>query len=127
MHNYIQLENRLIEYSTSIIILFNNKNSSFIIHHLGKQLIRSVTSASLNYGEAQCAESSKDFIHKMRICLKELKESSIALQIIDRLAVMPNEQIKNIIDENEQLIAIFYKSIQTASTNVMKQWKLYKQ
>lgn len=115
MHNYSDLENRLIDFSTSIVLLFNEQSQHFVIQHLSKQLIRSSTSACLNYGEAQCAASQKDFIHKMRICLKELKESSIAIQIIFKLNILSNIELLKILDENKQLIAIFYKSIQTAS------------
>jgi four helix bundle protein len=79
--------------------------------HLGGQLLRSGTSPALNYGEAQAAESRKDFIHKMKICLKELRETQCCLQIISK-----NEMLHDlsVLQEANQLVAIFTSSIKTA-------------
>ena len=81
MRNY-NLETRLIEFAISVIDLSKGQFDSYEQSHLFKQLIRSATSPSLMYGEAQGAESQKDFIHKMSIGLKELRESQINLRII---------------------------------------------
>ena len=70
-----QLEDRLIQFSINIILSCRKIEKSFAAEHLAKQLIRSATSAALNYGEARSAESTRDFLHKMKICLKELRES----------------------------------------------------
>jgi four helix bundle protein len=59
----------------------NKLDGSYASQHMSKQLIRSATSAALNYGEAQSAESSRDFLHKMKISLKELRESLVNLKI----------------------------------------------
>ncbi|WP_233195888.1 four helix bundle protein [Aquimarina sp. MAR_2010_214] len=64
------LQERLVKFSASIILSTNALNKSFASEHLTKQLIRSSTSSALNYGEAQSAESRRDFVHKMKICLK---------------------------------------------------------
>ena len=78
-------------------------------------MIRSSTSSALNYGEARDAESKKDFIHKMKIALKELRESFINLKIIDGIKISKNrEELVFLIDETNQLISIFVKSVQTA-------------
>jgi four helix bundle protein len=85
---------------------------------LGGQLLRSGTSPALNYGEAQSAESRNDFIHKMKICLKELRETGICLKIIIRKPVMKNLVLaENAFAESNELAAIFNKSIDTASKN----------
>lgn len=73
---------RLIKFSASIILNIGMLKKNFATEHLTKQLIRSVTSAALNYGEAQGAESKKDFMHKMKLVLKELRESQVNLQIL---------------------------------------------
>lgn len=74
------LEERLIEFAVDIIkIADHSMNNSYASNHLCKQLIRSTTAAALNYGEAQSAESHKDFLHKMKIALKELRESMVNL------------------------------------------------
>jgi four helix bundle protein len=83
--------------------------------HLGGQLLRSGTAPALLYGEAQGAESREDFIHKMKIALKELKETRICLKLIARNRMVEN--VENICRENEELIAIFYTSIETAKRN----------
>jgi len=76
------LEERLIKFSVLIIEIVNEMPNSKAGNHLAGQLVRSGTSVSLNYGEAQSAESRKDFIHKMKVILKELRETFVCLKII---------------------------------------------
>lgn len=78
----IEIEKRLINFSVGIIELSRNLNREFVSKHLSSQIIRSSTSSALNYGEAQAAESRKDFAHKISIVLKELRETQINLKII---------------------------------------------
>jgi len=74
-------------------------------NHLSGQLIRSGTSAALNYGEAQSGESSKDFIHKLKVVLKELRETFVCLKIIHRAKLYKSENlVKSALNENNQLI-----------------------
>ncbi len=110
------LEDRLIEFSTNIIQITKCIYKTEIGIHLSKQLGRSGTSVSLNYGEAQSAESRRDFIHKMKVILKELRETHICLRLIDKSGLYRNsdENLADLISENNQLIAIFVKSITTA-------------
>jgi four helix bundle protein len=79
-----ELENRLIDFAVLILEITDNLPSKRSCNHLGDQLMRSRTSPALNYGEAQFAESRSDFIHKMKICLKELKESKICITIVEK-------------------------------------------
>jgi four helix bundle protein len=84
------------------------------------QLIRSCSSPSLNYSEAKSAESKRDFIHKMNVCLKELRETDVTLQIIERKMLLANKTILTEARiENDELISIFVASVQTASRNKM--------
>lgn len=76
------LEGRLIKFSVLIVEIVNEMSNSKAGNHLSGQLVRSGTSVSLNYGEAQSAESRKDFIHKMKIILKELRETFVCLKLI---------------------------------------------
>ena len=73
----------------------------------------------MNYGEARSAESPGDFVHKMKICLKELRETFISLQIIQAKNILHKEQdsLQQTINECNELIAIFVKSIQTVEKN----------
>lgn len=113
------LEERLIEFSVSMIKIVNEMPNSKAGNHLSGQLARSGTSVSLNYGEAQSAESRKDFIHKMKVILKELRETLVCLKIIHRSKLYKTEKrITSAKNENNELIAIFVKSIETARKNI---------
>ncbi len=112
------LEERLISFSTLIIEIVNKIPTDKVGGHLSGQLVRSGTSVSLNYGEAQSGESRKDFIHKIKIVLKELRETYICLELIKRSHLLEDEiGIDKALNENNQLIAIFVKSVETAQRN----------
>jgi four helix bundle protein len=109
------LEERLIDFSVLIIKLTNEMPNSKAGNHLSSQLVRSGTSVSLNYGEAQSAESRKDFIHKMKIILKELRETFVCLKIIHLSTLFESENLLiELKKETNELISIFVKSIETA-------------
>ena len=109
------LEERLLEYSVSIIKLIENLPNTRAGNHVAGQLLRSGTSPYPNHGEAQAAESTKDFIHKMRVCLKELRESHRWLKLIHRVPlVKSSEKLNDLLEETEELIKIFVTSIRTA-------------
>ncbi len=113
------LEDRLIEFSVLIIEIINEMSNTKAGNHLSGQLVRSGTSFSLNYGEAQSAESRKDFIHKMKVILKELRETFVCLKIIHRSKLYKTEnKIIKAKKENNELISIFVKSIETAKKNL---------
>ena len=110
------LEERLLEYSVRIIKIVEQLPSSRIGNHVAGQLLRSGTSPYPNHGEAQAAESSKDFIHKISISLKELRETQRWLKLIKRVPLIKkSERLNDILDETEELIKIFVTSIKTAS------------
>ncbi|MEO0037100.1 MAG: hypothetical protein RIQ59_311 [Bacteroidota bacterium] len=112
----INLEDRLIQFSVDIILMCNKIENSFTSEHLAKQLIRSATSSALNYGEARSGESTNDFLHKMKICLKELRESFINLKIQKGAELISDVDLLNkLLKENDELISIFVASIKTAS------------
>jgi len=113
------LEERLITFSVLIIEIVNEMSNTKAGNHLSGQLVRSGTSVSLNYGEAQSGESRKDFIHKMKVVLKELRETFVCLKIIHRSRLYKTEiKIENALKENNELISIIVKSIQTAQRNL---------
>jgi four helix bundle protein len=112
------LEDRLIAFSSSIIGITESLSQTYAGNHLSNQLLRSGTSVSLNYGEARGAESRKDFIHKIKVILKELRETMICLKLIkNRHLVNKTAIIDKVIVENNELISIFVKSIHTAQNN----------
>jgi four helix bundle protein len=108
------LENRLIEFASRIIDLVEALPTRATAKHLGGQLLRSGTSPVLNYGEARGAESNSDFIHKLKVCLKELRETHICLRIIAKRKWFSDERLTPLISENNELISIFVTSIKTA-------------
>ena len=109
------LENRLLDYAVSIIRLTEEMFKTRAANHVGGQLLRSGTSPLFNHGEAQAAESPDDFVHKLRICLKELRESSRALKLIQKVPLMKNgDQVDPVLTETDELIRIFVASIRTA-------------
>ena len=107
-------EDRLINFANLILQLGEQIKLTESGRHLKSQLIRSGTCPALNYGEAQSAESNRDLLHKLRIIVKELRETNINLKLIKMNSLCKDLSIlEQALDENNQLIAIFIKSIQT--------------
>lgn len=115
------LEQRLIDFAVLIVWIVKRIPKTIEGKEIASQLIRSGTSPALNYGEAKSAESRRDFIHKIKIVLKELRETHINLKTIYRANLNPNkEKIEEIIQECNELISIFVISVQTARRNMEK-------
>lgn len=111
------LQNRLINFAIQILLLAELLPKSYIGNHFAKQLIRSGTAPAFQYGEAQAAESRKDFIHKLKIGLKELRETYICLTIISKKPLLDSPQLDTALTECNELISIFFTSIATAKKN----------
>lgn len=115
------LEERLIDFAVRIIQVAESLPNTKIGNHIAGQLIRCGTSPAPNYGEAQDAESRGDFIHKMKVSLKELRETKIwLLMIVKAQLIEPTSKLDPLIDENNQLISIFVISVKTAKHNKSK-------
>ena len=115
----VSLENRLIDFSLSINDLCEHLPNNKLGLYITDQMVRSSASPAFNYGEAQSAESRKDFIHKMKVCLKELRECFVGLKFIIRGNYKVNIKLRDsLVKENNELISIFVKSIQTANKNL---------
>ena len=115
------LEDRLIDFAARCINVAAALSCDKAGQHLMGQLTRSGTSPALNYGEAQGAESRKDFIHKMKIGLKELRETVVCLKIIVKAELLGMEKLEPLIAEANELISIFVTSIGTAKKNMEKE------
>ena len=112
------LEDRLIDFVIRISEVAEALPNTVLGKYLKGQMIRSGTSPALNYGEAQSAESTNDFVHKLKIVLKELRETLVCLKIIERKPIItPTNKLSPIIKENNELISIFVKSTETAKKN----------
>jgi four helix bundle protein len=115
------LEDRLIDFAVRIISAAESLPKTRVANHIAGQLIRCGTSPAPNYGEAQSAESRADFIHKMKICLKELRETRVWLLMIVRgKLINPVSKLDSLIQENNELISIFVTSIRTAKNTKKK-------
>jgi four helix bundle protein len=109
------LEERLIDFAVRIIRMAESLPKTKVANHIAGQLIRCGTSPAPNYGEAQSAESRADFIHKMKVCLKELRETKVWLLMIVRAKLIKSfSKLNSLIQENNELIAIFVASIRTS-------------
>ncbi len=115
------LEDRLVDYTCKMIDVVETLPSTRAGNYIAGQLIKSCHSPTFNYGEAQAAESRNDFIHKLGIVLKELKECRTALKIIQKKEMVNPAKLNDIYNETEELIAIVGKSINTAQNNNKKQ------
>ena len=112
------LQDRLIDFAVRIIQLAESVPKSRPSAHIRSQIIRCGTSASANYAEAQSAESRQDFVHKMKIVCKELRETEVWLHIIARARlIMPGSRLEPLLKESNELISIFVTSIKTAKRN----------
>jgi four helix bundle protein len=111
------LEDRLLEFSARIIRLVDALPNTRAANHLAGQLLRSGTSTYGNHGEVEAAESRKDFIHKLKICLKELKETRRWLKLVRKAEMLSASKMTRILNESEELVRIFFSSIRTAEKN----------
>lgn len=112
------LEDRLVGYSCRMIDVVDALPNTRAGNYIAGQLIKSCMSPTFNYGEVQGAESRNDFVHKLAVVLKELKECRSALKIIMKKSLIkPVSKLEDIYKETEELIAIMAKSIETANKN----------
>jgi four helix bundle protein len=109
-----ELEERLIDFAVRVVNLSANLPGTPAGKHVAGQIMRSGTSPAPNYGEARGAESHNDFVHKLRIVLKELNETSIWLRIIERSQLLKRTLLSEIIRENKELCRILTASLKTA-------------
>jgi len=112
------LQDRLIDYSVRIIKISEALPDTKAGKHVSGQILRSGTSPAPNYGEAQSAESRADFVHKLKVSLKELRETEIWLRVITNAEMIdPTSQLVPLLQETDELIAILFSSVETAKKN----------
>jgi four helix bundle protein len=111
---------RLIRFAASVIKMLAYRESGKAFKHISDQLLRSATSVGANYEEARAAESTADFIHKMQISLKEMRESYYWLAVSIEGGIVTGDQSHSLFDEARQLRAILSKAVATAKANNKK-------
>ena len=109
-----ELEDRLVDFAVRIVKLSARLPKTAAGRHVAGQILRSGTSPAPNYGEARGAESTADFVHKARIVLKELNETSIWPRVLERSQILKTELLTDIINENSELCKISTASLKTA-------------
>jgi four helix bundle protein len=109
-----QLSDRILDFVVKVIKMADTIPQTIAGRHIGGQLISAGTSCGANYEEGCGAESRSDFIHKMSIVLKEMKETRYWLRLIQRTEMSAPISTEPILDECKQLCAIIGKSISTA-------------
>ena len=116
------LEERLLEFASAVIDLSEKLPDTRAGNHVAGQILRSGTSPYPNHGEAEDAESREDFIHKLKLCLKELRETRRWARLIQRKGwVKDKTTLLFILSDADELIRIFYSSIQTARRNLLNE------
>jgi four helix bundle protein len=109
------LQDRLIDFAVRVIRLSEALPDTRAGRHVAAQMLRSGTSPAPNYGEAQGAESKADFVHKLKVALKELRETHVWIKVIKKSGMIkPAEQLDGLLEEADELIAIVFASIRTA-------------
>jgi four helix bundle protein len=109
------LENRLLGFAVDACRVVESLPANPIGRHVAGQLVRSATSPAANYAEAVAAESRRDFVHKLRVCLKELRETRMWLMFINRLGLSAGQSLERATTECDELIAILAASIRTTA------------
>ncbi len=113
------LEDRLVKFAIMALDVCELLPNTRAGNNLEHQLSKSGTAPALMYGEVQAAESRADFIHKMKMLLKELRESRVNLRIINEKSIVKNDKINTTLKECNELIGIFTKSLETAKKNAV--------
>jgi four helix bundle protein len=113
----ISLADRLLDFSARVGKVADALPKKRLANHIASQLVRCGTAPGSHYQVGCAAESRADFVHKLRLSLKELRESSYWLRLIARAAVLPQPRLATLLDECDQLAKIIGKSIVTAKKN----------
>jgi four helix bundle protein len=112
-----ELEDRLLDFAARVGKVVDALPNTRLGRHIAGQLVRSGTSPAPNYAEACAAESTRDFIHKLGIALKELRESRSWIKVFISAELLPEPRLRGLLDEVQQLCKIVGKSIVTAKSN----------
>ena len=112
------LEDRLVDFACLCLDICELLPNTKTGQNLEYQLSKSATASALIYSEAQAAESKADFIHKIKMALKEIRESTVNLRIIQQKPIIIHPKVDEALNEANQLMAIFIKSVRTAKNNL---------
>ena len=112
-----QVEDRLVDFGVRVARMSEQLPRTELGRYYANQILRASNAPAPMYGEARCSESSADFVHKMKLALKELNETRIWMKMIERYGFFKPDVLTELKSENFQLIKIFSASIATAKKN----------
>ncbi|NJC25990.1 four helix bundle protein [Neolewinella antarctica] len=126
--NANELEERLLQFGVRCTYLCRelHKLNYFDSKHVAGQLLRASTHAGFHYPEARAAESNRDFVHKIKVLLKELRESKAELQYVRYMNYFPDQKTDPLLDEANQLVAIFTATVKKLAVNKLDKAKRLK-
>jgi four helix bundle protein len=110
----VELQRRLVVFAGQIVSLSFKLRRTAVGRHVANQMVRCGTATAANYADARGAESRPDFIHKLRVVLKELNETDVWLQLVVETSLVEAPTVAGIVAENQELCRIFAASIKTA-------------
>lgn len=105
---------RLRVFAAGVVRLCRRLPDDAAAKHIARQLVRAATGGGANYEEARGAESRADFIHKVGIANKELREALYWLQLTEEATLVVDGELPTLIREADELVAILTSSIRTA-------------
>ena len=108
-----EVAERFLDYGVRIIKIVESLPHTLVGKRIGDQLLRSGISVGANYEEAQAGESREDFVHKLQIALKELRESNYWLRVLVKAKTLPPDRLQDILEESNQLRAMLSKAVAT--------------
>jgi len=113
------MQERLLNWTAAVVRVAELLPPTRAGTHIAGQIVRSATSPLANHAEAQGAESRRDFVHKMRVALKELRETRTWLLLVQRMGLAKDRKaLEPLLRESDELIAIFVSSVRTAKKNL---------
>ncbi len=112
-----KLADRLLSFNGDIVKIWPSLKKNYIGRHVFGQLFRASSSSGANYEKAGGGESRADFVHKMQVVLKEIRESAYWLRLIQHISLLPDETICPLINEASELVKIFSKTVVTIKSS----------
>jgi len=109
-----ELDERLLDFGVRVIKVVEAMPATLVGRRIGDQLLRCGTSVGANYEEARAAESTADFVHKLQLALKELREAYYWLLLLSKAKTLPPDRLEELINESHQLRAILSKAVAPA-------------
>lgn len=109
-----EISGRLLDFATAVLVLSNRMGRTASGRYLANQLVRAACSAGANYQESRGAESRADFVHKMHIVLKELREAHYWLTLVERSRIVTGEGVRSLVGEANELVSVPVRALVTA-------------